>query len=120
MKFELLMYMDPVVWQALTDQQRNAVFIGHEAFQVKLVDSGELLSTQAVAEPAESVTVRVIDGATIATSGVFQPAAAFMCGHYVVDCASQERAVEIAALIPDAAYTGVEVRRIIHEADLRS
>jgi hypothetical protein len=120
MKYQLLMYMDPTVWAALSDDQHNAVFAGHEAFAAKLAGSGELLSTQAVTDPGDSLTVRVRDGATSTTPGLLHDTSAFLCGHYVVDCASRDRAVELAALIPDAAYTAVEVRRVIHEADFGS
>jgi hypothetical protein len=39
----------------------------------------------------------------------------FICGYYVVDIASRERAVELAALIPDARYAAVELREIVCE-----
>jgi hypothetical protein len=32
----------------------------------------------------------------------------------VVDCETKERAIELAALVPDAALTGVEVRPVVH------
>jgi hypothetical protein len=33
----------------------------------------------------------------------------------VVDCATEERAVELAAKIPDARHAAVEVRPVVHE-----
>lgn len=117
MKYQLIIYMDPAVWESLSDEQQKAVFAGHEVFAAKLAGAGELISTQAVAEPGDSVTVKVRDGVTTTTPGLFQDSPAFPCGHYLVDCADRERAVELAALVPEAAYTAIEVRRVIHEAD---
>jgi hypothetical protein len=41
-----------------------------------------------------------------------------MGGYYIVDCATRERALELAALIPDAGVEGlgIEVRPIIFSA----
>jgi hypothetical protein len=36
----------------------------------------------------------------------------------VVDCETQERAAELAATMPEAAYGGVEVRAVMEEAGL--
>jgi hypothetical protein len=41
---------------------------------------------------------------------------AFLCGYYVVDVADEARAVELAARIPDAKHTAIEVRPVVHEA----
>lgn len=116
MKYLLTLHLDPVGFAALTDEQRDTVFAGHEAFQKVITESGEYVETKAVADPGDTVTVRVRNGVAEAGAGLFNPADAFLCGYYVVDCASKERAVELAALIPDAAYTGVEVRQVVHEA----
>jgi len=47
--------------------------------------------------------------------GGYVESEAFLCGYYVVDVESEERAVELAAKIPDAEYTAVEVRKVVHE-----
>jgi hypothetical protein len=39
------------------------------------------------------------------------------CGYYLVDCSSKERAIEVGALAPEAAFTGIEVREIVYELD---
>ena len=52
-----------------------------------------------VADPAQSVTVRQRDGGRQADGEAVQ-ATPFVCGYYVVDCASKERAIKLAARIP--------------------
>jgi hypothetical protein len=42
----------------------------------------------------------------------------FLAGYYVVDCESVERACEIAAMMPEAAFNGVEVRPVMADGGL--
>jgi hypothetical protein len=51
----------------------------------------------------------------------FLEAKEFMGGFYVVECATRERAIELAGLIPDSAVDGlgVEVRPIVYSAGPR-
>lgn len=115
MKFLLTLHMNPTLWAGLTDDQKNAVYEGHGAFSKLITDSGEMVETKALAEPAETRTVRVENGRPRAETGPFVEADAFLCGYYVVDVESEDRAVELAAQIPDAQYTAVEVRKVVHE-----
>ena len=73
---------------------------------------------RALAEPAQSAVVRVRDGVPVVTDGPYLESKEFMGGYYIVDCATRERALELAALIPDAGVEGlgIEVRPIIFSA----
>jgi hypothetical protein len=106
----LLIYMNPKTWETLSEEEQNAVFRGHEEFQKTTKASGEFVGTEALADPSNSATVCVRDGATAVTDGPYVASPEFFCGYYLVDCASKERAIELAALVPDAQYTAMEVR----------
>jgi hypothetical protein len=114
-RYLLALHMNPTLWATLTDDQKNGVYEGHGAFIKTITDTGEMVETKALAEPAGTKTVRVQNSATRVQEGAFVESDAFLCGYYVVDVASEERAVELAAMIPDAQYTAVEVRKIVHE-----
>jgi hypothetical protein len=116
MKYLLLMQMDPRAWEALTDEQRTGVMDGHQGFMKTITESGEFLATHALAEPNGSFVVRVRDGAATVTDGPYAEAKEYVAGYYLVECASPERAGELAAMIPDAAYSAVEVRPIMFSA----
>ncbi|GAA3013714.1 YciI family protein [Kitasatospora sp. NPDC006786] len=120
MKYMLLIHMNPVVWDGLSERERNEVFSGHATFQQNILDSGEMVVTQALADPSGSSTVRVRGGLPAITDGPYLAAEEFLAGYYLVECASKERAIELAGLIPDARYTGVEVRQVVFEADTES
>jgi hypothetical protein len=107
--------MNPTLWATLTDEQKNAVYEGHGAFIQLVTESGEMVETKALAEPGRTKTVQVKDGVAHTKTGGFVESDAFLCGYYVVDVESEARAVELAAKIPDAQYTAVEVRQVVHE-----
>jgi hypothetical protein len=120
MKFLLIMHQNPAVWNALTDDERNEVGNGHGAFIDTITKSGEMITTQALADPSQSAVVRVRDGRSIITDGPYLEAKEHLGGFYLIDCENKERALELAAMIPDAKVDGlaVEVRQVMFSAGL--
>lgn len=117
MKFVLQLHMNPAAWDALSKDDQNAVIQGHDEFMKLTRESGEFVATKAVGDLSASSAVRVRDGVSTVTDGPYLPVdAEFMCGYYVVDVASKERALELAAQIPEAKYTGIDVRPVVFEA----
>ncbi|WP_410587124.1 YciI family protein [Amycolatopsis sp. lyj-23] len=115
MRYLLTLHMDPTLWATLTDDQKTAVFEGHGDFIKLVTESGEMVETKALAEPDATTTVQVRNGVVQTKTGGFVDSGVFLCGYYVVDVESEARAVELAAKIPDAQYTAVEVRAVVHE-----
>jgi hypothetical protein len=120
MKFLLLMHNNPAVLNALTDEQRSFVMDGHAAFMKAIQESGELIVTQALADPANSAVVRVRDGVPVVTDGPYLEAKEFLGGYYLIDCVDRDRALELAAMIPDASIDGlgIEVRPVMFSTGL--
>ncbi len=118
MKFILIMHMNPQAWNALTEDERDAVMNGHGAFIEAIQASGEMLGTTALADPSSSAVVRVRGGVPAVTDGPFLETKEYLAGYYLVDCESRERAFELAAMIPDAQVDGfgIEVRPVIFAA----
>ncbi|MGO1053626.1 YciI family protein [Crossiella sp. CA198] len=115
MKFLLIMNVNPAILDALTEEERTAIGAGHGEFIRTIQASGELILTQALAEPAASAVVRAKDGQQVVTDGPFLEAKEFMGGFYLVECENRERALELAKLIPDTRIEGlgVEVRTVM-------
>ena len=122
MKFLLTMHMNPEVWEALSEETRDSVMTGHGDFITKIRASGELISTQALGSPDESAVVRVRGGAPVVTDGPYLESKEFLAGYYLVECESRDRALEVAAMIPDAGIEGlgIEVRPVVFFADAES
>jgi hypothetical protein len=118
MKFLLIMHQNPAVWNALTDDERNEVGKGHGVFIDTITKSGEMITTQALADPSQSNVVRVRAGRPVVTDGPYLEAKEHLGGFYLIDCENKERALELAAMIPDAKVEGmaIEVRQIMFSA----
>ncbi|HEY1487483.1 MAG TPA: YciI family protein [Micromonosporaceae bacterium] len=116
MKFLLIMHINPTVWNGLTDDERAAVGDGHGEFMAAITKSGEMITTQALADPSQSAVVRVRGGQPVVTDGPFLEAKEHLGGFYMIDCESRARAIELAAMIPDASVEGlgVEVRQVMY------
>lgn len=115
MKYLLAMYMNPVVWEGLSDEARDGVMAGHGDFMAAIKASGEFINTQALGGLGETAVVRASAGVPAVTDGPFVESKEFLAGFYLVDVASKERALELAAMIPDASIDGlgIEVRPVI-------
>jgi hypothetical protein len=115
MKFLLIMHMNPAVWDTLTEDERTEIMDGHGGFIDTITKSGEMITTQALADPSQSAVVRVRGGQPVVTDGPYLEAKEHLGGFYLIDCESKQRAIELAALIPDAKVEGlgVEVRQVM-------
>jgi len=116
MKYLLLIYNNPATYEALSEDERNALFGSVDRIMGELQASGEFVGGQGLADVSQSKTVRVRDGQVAVTDGPFVEAKEQMGGYLIVDTATPERAVEIAATWPDAQYFAMEVRPIMHTA----
>lgn len=117
MKFLLIMNMNVGAWDSLTEEEQNEIQQGHGALLETMAKSGEMILTQALADPSQSATVRVRDGQPAVTDGPFVEAKEHFGGFYLVDVESRERALELAKLVPDTRFEGfgVEVRQVMFE-----
>lgn len=48
------MHMNPALWNGLTEEERTEIGTGHGAFIDTIKKSGELITTQALADPSQS------------------------------------------------------------------
>jgi len=117
-KYLLMIYINPSIMEALSEEEQQAIFDAHDAFQKPLRESGELIGFAALADPSNSRTVRVRDKAPAVTDGPYVEAKEFLAGYYVVDCETAERAEELAAQLPDAELTAVEVRPVMNSSGM--
>jgi hypothetical protein len=104
-------------WEALTDAQREEFGRAHLGLTQELAASGELVLSEALADPATAKRVTSRDGRTLTTDGPFAEVKEHLAGFYVVDCDEQERALEIAARVPDAVWGLVEVRPVLDTSE---
>ena len=116
MKYMLLIYDNPETREAFFGEGSDELMGEVDALIKELAESGELVGTQALADPSNTKTVRVRDGAPVITDGPFAEAKEQLGGYLIVDCESPERATEIAARWPNARFCAMEVRPIMDTA----
>jgi hypothetical protein len=127
MKFLLLIYSNPENWEhpmflrdpeflAMPEAERAALVEQADALRKELDESGELLSAVPLADPVTTRTVRVRDRVLTTTDGPYLETKEYMASFYLLDCESEERALEIAADMPWADQDPVEFWPILHEA----
>ena len=85
------------------------------AWEADLERRGLRLGGAPLRPPAEAVTVRVREGRVLRQDGPFSAAAEQMAAYELLECASLEEAVELAARHPMARAGTVEVRPVWEE-----
>jgi hypothetical protein len=115
-KFLLIIQMNPATWESLSEEERTEIAEGQTGFMEAITATGELVGTQALADPSQSTVVRGRPGAFTVTDGPFLEAKEYMGGFYLVDCENVERAHELAAMIPGTDRIPVEVRPVVYLA----
>ena len=119
MKYLIMVLSNPesaAALRSLSEQEGREFGRRHRALSEALADSGELVVSEGLDDQANAVRVRLRDGEAMTTDGPFAEVKEQLAGFYLVECESLERAVELAARVPDAAFTDVEVRPVL---DLR-
>ena len=116
MKYLILIYSNPAsreIWEGFSDDQRAEGFRYYAALNEELAASGELIVTEALADPSLTTRLSVRDGQVLTSDGPFAEAKELLAGFYLLECEGMDRAVEIAARIPEAELGLVEVRPVL-------
>lgn len=117
MKYLLLIYGNEEsrrLWEQMSAEERLPGLEAYGALTEELAAAGELVAAEALADASLGTRVRVTHDAQVLTAdGPFAELKELVSGFYLVDCESQERAVAIAARIPEAALGLVEVRPVM-------
>ncbi|MET9311298.1 YciI family protein [Kribbella sp. NPDC003505] len=120
MKFLLLVHNNLEALEGLTEDQLTELAGGREQVATltrELLNSGELVSVLALNEPAQTKDVQLVAGTPVISDRPLLETKEFLAGALVVNCASQERALELAAMIPLAQFRRVELREIRMDQD---
>ena len=115
MRYMLLIYLDE---QALDDAERERCY--HESAQLahQLDAAGQYLAAAPLEPTATATSVRVRDGKRVVTDGPFAETKEQLGGYFLIEARDLDEAIAIAARIPMARRGTIEVRPVIHIADL--
>ena len=109
MKYMLLIYSDPSAGP--TDPAASMGEYG--VFTQSIIESGEFVAGDPLQGSDTATSVRVRNGKAATTDGPFAETKEHLGGYYLVDVKDLDRALELAAKIPDAKTGVVEVRPLM-------
>ena len=123
MKYVILIHSNPQPWghptsdfvaefQALPPAQREQMHADFEALLTELSERGELLSGEALGDPATGRLYRWGTGQALATDGPYSEAKEHLAGFFLVDVETPERAEEVAVQFAGPGET-VELRPVM-------
>lgn len=119
MKYMLLIYGNEAKWSSVDRAEFERIVAETDALNRALFESGELVGAYGVADDVNAKVVRVDSrGVPVVSDGPYVEAKEYLGSFTIVDCESLERALEIAARNPASRYGGVEVRPLMHEANV--
>jgi hypothetical protein len=112
MKYMVMIYHDAALWNALKEDEQQALMReGGKRWEAALA-SGEAILGEPLDNPAAANIVRTRDGITEVTDGPFAESKEQFVGFLLLEVASRERAIELAKTWPDAAVGSLVVRQL--------
>ena len=112
MKYMLLIYDTPDTREIFSGPEGREMGARIGAIMQELTESGELVGTQALADPSNAKSVRTGGGSPVVTDGPFAEAKEHLGGYLILDC-DLERALDVASRWPAVGSGGIEVRPIM-------
>lgn len=98
MKYLALIYGNEQSWLGFPPERRRAIIAQVDAFNQRLRESGELVGVDGLLPPARAV--RAPEGVPIVSDGPYLEAKEHVGSYFIVDVASEERALEIVRSYP--------------------
>ena len=118
MKYLILIHSNPQsreIWESFTEEQRSEGYAYYAALNDDLVATGEMIVSEALADPSMGRRLPAGAGSPVTSSdGPFAEVKEHLAGFFLVQCDSMERALEIAARVPEADLGLVEVRPVLN------
>jgi hypothetical protein len=113
MKYMIMIYDNAETRQTFLGEDGTALMAEMDAIMKELTDSGELIGTDALADPSTTKTIRLQGGTPVVTDGPLAEAKEHFGGYLLLECESHERAADIARRWPSARFSPLEVRPIM-------
>jgi len=109
-QYLLMIYRNEAEDSPPDSDERAASLAEYDRFNATFGARGILRGGAQLQSSETATSVRVRDGEVMLTDGPFAETREQLGGYYVIDCATLDDALEVAAAIPGARYGTVEVR----------
>ncbi len=112
MKYMLLICRDEQVWEKLSATERQKIYADSVALSEELTARGQYLGGHPLHPSSSATSVRVRDGKRLVTDGPFAETREQLGGYMLIDVKDLDEAIAIAARIPLARTSTIEVRPV--------
>ena len=113
MKYLVLIYADETGYEAMSEEQRHAIYAEYGALAADMEAKGQMLGGDELAATTSATTVRVREGQRLVTDGPFAETKEQLGGYFLIDVEDLDTAIDIAARIPTAQAGSIEVRPLM-------
>src|SRR5213595_879264 len=112
MKYMLLIHHDEQAWDKLGEAKRQLIFGEFRELRQQLLSRGQYLDSAPLQPTSVATSFRVRDGKRLVTDGPFAETREQLGGYMLIDVKDLDEAIGIAARIPLARTSTVEVRPV--------
>jgi hypothetical protein len=116
MKYMLLIYHDEQSWNAVSETERQQIYLEFRQLRGELQSRGQFVTGSQLQPVTTATTVRVRDGKELVTDGPFAETHEQLGGYFLIEAANLDEATSIAARIPSARTGTNEVRPLVETA----
>ncbi len=116
MKYMLLIYHDEPSWNAISEAERQQIYLEYRKLRGELEASGKFITGSQLQPVTTATSVRVRDGKELITDGPFAETHEQLGGYFLVEAKDLDEATSIAARIPSARTGTIEVRPLVETA----
>ena len=116
MKYMLLIYHDEPRWNALTEPERQQIYLEFRKLRGDLEARGQFVTGSQLQPITTATSVRVRDGKELITDGPFAETHEQLGGYFLIEAKDLDEATSIAARIPSARTGTIEVRPLVEAA----
>ena len=112
MKYMLLICRDEPVWEAMRPTERQQIYNEMVKLSEELTGRGQYLGGSPLHSSSAATSVRIRDGKRLVTDGPFAETREQLGGYMLIDVKDLDEAIAIAARVPLARSSTVEVRPV--------
>ena len=116
MMYLMLIYGNQEKWASIPAEAWPEAIAKQDAFNRKYAGTGELIGAYGLADAAQARLVRRENSLPAVTDGPYLETKEYIASFYLLDCESEERAIQIAADMPWADQEPAELWPVLHEA----
>ena len=116
MKYMLLIYQNEPAWSALSETERQQIYLEYRKLREDLLSKGQFVTGSQLQPIATATSVRVRDGKELVTDGPFAETHEQLGGYFLIEAKNLDEATSIAARIPSARAGTIEVRPLVETA----